>query len=256
MKELNNYKDNTFLWIDESDDGSKTCRTYTFYDIVKEVKKTSKEFGYTRDRVFIHWPDDENKNLQQFLDQFHTRLRVHFANCVVTKHENAILQACISGPQTMANGREADVIIHQVGENATFCCAFNGNHMFFISFRLIGCSVEISRMLVEGAERNKGVGTFLVESARSIAANIGVRLMLYPCPPQAEVRDQQMNKAQIALACQRLERFYARRQFVKCLKEYIPVIQISGLKLTNIGLRGFMSSLSDANTTSDSHHTL
>jgi GNAT superfamily N-acetyltransferase len=227
----------------KTDDGSSTIKEHTFLEVVEMAKQDSKEFGYYMSRAFIHWPDDKNNVLPQFLDRFLVLLQSQYSGYVIERCDNACSLAAIFGKQLLANGKLEDVAVNQVGDNTTFLCSHNDDSIFNISFRLIGSSVELARMFISETHRNNGFGTYLVESARDIARSMNVRLLLFPCPPLAEVKSKKMNNDQRDLACERLVCYYAKRDFVKCLPEYIPVLRISGMKSTHIGLHGFMSSI-------------
>ena len=194
-------------------------------------------------RTFIHWPDDERNILPEFLKCFEILLKSHFEKLLVERSDNDITFAAISGKHILSNGRIEEILVNQVGDNGRFVARDNDNLVFSISFRLIGRSVELSRMVISPESRNKCIGTFLVEASRKIARYLNVRLLLFPCPPMAEVRMQNMNAIQLELAIEKLVLFYSSRGFVKCLPEYIQAIRISGMKSTHLGLNGFMSSI-------------
>jgi GNAT superfamily N-acetyltransferase len=237
------YEKKIFKWANRSGDGSVIIEELTLSDLVKSTKECAQDFGYYMSRAFIHWPDDDKNILPRFLDQYLSLLTNRLKDLDIKRIDNCVKASAMQGEHVLSNSKVENVYVSQVGDSATLFGSVGGNDVFYISFRLIGNSVELSRMIVFDGYRNNGIGTILVESARNIAGSMNVRLLLFPCPPLAEIRDKKMTGSQTEFACQRLVGYYTKREFVKCLPEYIPVLRISGMKYTHIGLQGFMSSV-------------
>lgn len=239
----NTYENKTLNITGKNEDGHAIIRPYSFNEIVELSKTHARSAGYYMSRTFIHWPDDGKGILPEFLKSFEILIKSHFEKLLIERNDNHISISAISGKHTLSNGRIEDILVNQVGDNAIFVAHDSDNLVFSVSFRLIGGGMELSRMVIASEYRDNRIGTFLLEASRNIAKYVNTRLLLFPYPPLAEVRNQNMNAVQEELAVERLVHFYSKRGFVKCLPEYVQAIRISGMKSTHIGLNGFMSSV-------------
>jgi predicted GNAT family N-acyltransferase len=205
------------------------------------VKEMGHLRGYYSSRIFIY-EESKPELLNLFTSRFEDTLKtIQNDEIVVSTVYNEPYLDLIEKDFLFSNNRREQGFLGQIGDiNLTILKnKTTEEDVLNCSLRTLNGGIEISRLLVQDNQRGKGLGTSIINAAKTVTEKMSLRLLLFPCPPSTEVDRQGWNPLQAEIAQEKLINWYANLGFVKCLPEFIPVVRVSGNKKMNIGIFDF-----------------